>query len=275
MSLFCCPVCGAPLAREERRYLCPSGHSYDLASAGYVHLLPPNRMHSRQPGDDTQMVAARAAFLARGYYAPLRDALCAMLSDLTADLPKPAVLDSGCGEGYYTLGVWEALRRNREPALAGVDLSKPALRRAAKRVRGAEFAVASVYHLPVRDASLDAVMNVFSPLAAGEFARVLKPGGFYVYVVPGARHLWEMKRVLYERPYENETRREEYPGLTLRDVAPVRFEMDLACREDIRNLFRMTPYFWRTPGEGRQALERLDRLTERAEFDLHLFRRDG
>ena len=27
-SLFCCPVCGAPLEREERVYRCPGGHNH-------------------------------------------------------------------------------------------------------------------------------------------------------------------------------------------------------------------------------------------------------
>ena len=38
-SLFCCPVCGAPLEREERVYRCPGGHSYDIAKEGYTYLL--------------------------------------------------------------------------------------------------------------------------------------------------------------------------------------------------------------------------------------------
>ena len=75
-SLFCCPLCDAPVSRGEHSYTCPAGHSFDLAAAGYTHLLPANRKHSKNPGDDKAMVAARTAFLDAGYYAPLRDALC-------------------------------------------------------------------------------------------------------------------------------------------------------------------------------------------------------
>ena len=66
MSLFCCPLCAAPLTRGDHSYACPGGHSFDLAAAGYVHLLPANRKHSQNPGDDKAMVAARSAFLDRG-----------------------------------------------------------------------------------------------------------------------------------------------------------------------------------------------------------------
>ena len=125
MSLFRCPICSAPLIREETRYRCPAGHSFDLAAAGYTHLLPANRMHSKLPGDDGDMVAARSAFLSEGYYAPLREELCRQILSLTRTLPAPALLDSGCGEGYYTQGIYEALlQAGKAPRLAGIDISK-------------------------------------------------------------------------------------------------------------------------------------------------------
>ena len=89
MSLFCCPLCAAPLTRGDHSYACPGGHSFDLAATGYVHLLPANRKHSQNPGDDKAMVAARSAFLDRGYYAPLRDALCGLALRAAGDRPAP------------------------------------------------------------------------------------------------------------------------------------------------------------------------------------------
>ena len=196
-SLFRCPLCGSPLTREERGCICPARHSFDRAAAGYVHLLPPNRMHSKAPGDDREMVAARAAFRERGYYAPRRQALEELVLEASAHLEGPVLLDSGCGEGYYTAGMFRALERaGHRPRAAGIDISKYALRRAAKRLPEGEFAVASAYRLPLADASADLLTNVFSPLSAEEFARVLRPGGTFLYVVPSARHLWEMKQVL-------------------------------------------------------------------------------
>ena len=78
MSLFRCPICAAPLIREGRAYRCSNGHSYDIAREGYVHLLPPNKKHSKAPGDDKDMVAARVRFLGAGYYEPLRRTLEAL-----------------------------------------------------------------------------------------------------------------------------------------------------------------------------------------------------
>ena len=61
-SLFCCPICTASLIQDDGRYLCPGGHSFDIAKEGYVNLLPANRQHSKTPGDDKEMAAARTRF---------------------------------------------------------------------------------------------------------------------------------------------------------------------------------------------------------------------
>ena len=173
MSLFICPLCGGALERNEKSYICPLGHSYDVSAEGYVHLLPANKKHSKLPGDDKNMVRARSRFLSGGFYQPLQSVLSALVLELSSD--SPAILDSGCGEGYYTQGIFDALTRaGKAPLAAGIDISKEAVRLAAKRLKNAEFAVASAYHLPLADESVDFVINCFSPLCVSEFKRVIK-----------------------------------------------------------------------------------------------------
>lgn len=273
-SLFCCPLCSAPLERDGRRWFCANRHSFDRAAAGYVHLLPANRKHSKDPGDDKDMVAARSAFLDQGYYAPLRDTLCGAVLDYLDGCPNPVLADSGCGEGYYTAGLFHALTgAGAAPEIAGVDLSRFAMRRAAKRVPEAEFAVASAYRLPIANGRINVLTNIFSPLAIDEFARVLQPGGLFCYAVPSARHLWQMKEILYSKPYENPVKRESYPGFQWIGAREVRDTLDLKDSAAIMALFHMTPYAWKTPKEGISRLEQLDRLTCEMGFDLHLYRK--
>lgn len=273
-SLFCCPICAQGLDRQDSRYLCPQGHSFDRAAAGYVHLLPANKMHSKDPGDDKGMATARNRFLSGDYYAPLRDALAELA---LAYAPKGAdILDAGCGEGYYSAALYRALvQGGKAPKMAGVDLSKHALRRAAKREKAIEFAVASVYDLPVGDRQADLLVNCFSPLALEEFLRVLRPGGFYFYVVPGARHLWELKEVLYPSPYPNEEKLTPYQGLRYLEVKEVDGSIHLPDQQTISDLFQMTPYFWKTPKEGAQRLSQLTELDTTISFRIHVFRKEG
>ena len=251
MSLFVCPICGAALEREPGRYRCPAGHSYDVAREGYTHLLPANRKHSKMPGDDKGMAAARSVFLSKDYYA-------------------------GCGEGYYTSAVYRALRdAGKAPCMAGTDISKAILRRAAKREKDVEFAVASSYHLPVADRSIDLLLNCFSPLALEEFRRALRPGGTFLYVVPSEKHLWELKQVLYDHPYPNEVKETPYEGFAYAEIRHVENRIRVLGQEDIHALFQMTPYYWKTPKSGCQRLAALEELAVTISFDIHVFRREA
>ena len=156
-----------------------------------------------------------------------------------------------------------------------MDISKFALRRAARRLKEGEFAVASVYRLPLAPGSVDLLTNVFSPLCPEEFARVLRPGGRFLYVVPSPRHLWEMKQVLYDRPYENGVKREDYPGFRWLEAVPLRYSVHLDRGEDVMALFGMTPYAWKTPRAGVARLESLTELDTEIGFDVHVYERTG
>ena len=273
MSLFCCPVCGEPLTREEHVYRCPNRHSFDIAREGYTYLLPPNQKHSAAPGDDKGMAAARREFLSKGYYAPLLNTLCNEI--LARSGPEATILDAGCGEGYYTAGIYQALTAaGRRPRMAGTDISKAILRYAARREKGVEFAVASSFHLPLSDGAADVLLDCFSPLALEEFRRVVRPGGAFLYVVPAADHLWQLKEVLYDTPYPNPDETIPYEGFQLLEVVPVETMLHIENPEDLQALFQMTPYCWKTPKAGVERLRALSQLEVRAGFRIHVFRRD-
>ena len=184
------------------------------------------------------------------------------------------ILDAGCGEGYYTNRLAQFLGKEQPDfSITGVDISKFALRRAARRLKEGEFAVASVYRLPLAPRSVDLLTNVFSPLCPEEFARVLRPGGRFLYVVPSPRHLWEMKQVLYDRPYENGVKREDYPGFRWLEAVPLRYSVHLDRSEDVMALFGMTPYAWKTPRAGVARLKALTELDTEIGFDIHVYER--
>ena len=275
MSFFCCPLCGCPLAEGANNSLrCQNNHSFDTSKEGYTNLLPVGQKNSKLPGDDKGMVAARRAFLEKGWYASLREALCALAQEKTTGR-EPVVLDAGCGEGYYTAGVRDALlAAGKNPLVAGIDISKFSLQKAAKKYPGIQFAVASAYRLPATAESVDLLLNVFSPLALDEFRRVLRPGGTYLYVVPAAYHLWELKQVLYDHPYLNEEKETPYEGFVYEKIVPVTYTIHLPSQEDVHALFQMTPYYWKTGREGAARLEKLEELDCRVDFRIHVFRRE-
>ena len=110
-------------------------------------------------------------------------------------------------------------------------------------------------------------------LALEEFRRVLRPGGHFLYVVPGPDHLWELKQVLYDRPYPNEEKETPYEGFAYQSIVPVEGTITLPCQADIRALFQMTPYYWKTPKTGAKRLADLESLTTRISFRIHIFQK--
>lgn len=262
-KLLRCPVCQGELTGLEKEYACAAGHRFDRARQGYVNLLQSQRSSARNHGDDREMIAARCDFLEQGFYAPLRDLLKEKVYVYTEK--NGVIIDAGCGEGWYT----EPLREDF--SVVGFDISKEALKWAAKRKYFTHLAVASCYHLPLFDGSADGAINFFSPLADEEYARVLKQGGKLFRAVPGEHHLWQLKQAIYETALPNRPEREELTGLRLLERCPLQFEIRLQSQEQIQALFQMTPYYYRTSPKDREKLKDYQTLSTQAEFTLLIY----
>lgn len=260
-----CPVCGGPLLLAGRTLRCAKGHSHDLAKEGYAYLLPIQKKHAADPGDGKAMVRARREFLQSGFYAPFMRAL----ASLCAEYPHARMVDAGCGEGSYDRFLLDALDA---PALIGFDLSKEAVRLAARLVPQAAFCVGGSFCAPVRDGWADLLLNIFSPMAPAEFARVLRPGGVLIYAVPTARHLYGLKQVLYAAPYENEVRDTAYPGFAFLRTAEINDTITLTGSM-VQKLFAMTPYFWNTPADGAARLAACESLTTEIGFRFLVYQK--
>ena len=256
MSLIC-PVCASSLTADDKRLFCARGHSFDRARSGYWNLLMDPSSHGH--GDDKAMLRARREFLSGGWYRPLAGAVADTAARL---LPAGGSwTDAGCGEGYYTRAVLDAVA-DREARAYAFDVSKEAARMTASFLRGAcTVFVASCYRVPLASESQDLILSLFSPYARAEYARLLKPGGFLLRAVPEEDHLWELKKALYELPRKNEAEPAgPDPDFDEIESIPVRGVLELRSRAVIGALFEMTPYARKTSPADRQKLEGLEAL---------------
>ena len=181
--------------------------------------------------------------------------------------PDACVLDAGCGEGKYSCDVLDRLRRaGKEPVVIGVDISKDALIQAARRSKELRLAAASSAALPLPYGSIGLILNIFSPFMGGEFRRVLCPGGRLIRAYPLARHLWELKAAVYDRPYENPPAEPAVEGFRLLRTQTLRKTITLSSNEDVQALFLMTPYYYKTGAEDQQKLAAVPSLRVTTEF---------
>lgn len=167
-----------------------------------------------------------------------------------------------------------ALALGERARVFGFDISKCAVRAAAKRYREIAFAVGSSFGIPFADAAADLVVNVFAPIVPEELARVVKPGGHLILAVPGERHLYGLKEILYEHPYENPYKETEYPGFTFLQRTAVAREITITDLQTMLNLFAMTPYYWKTGVEGGEHLRQTQRLETHIEFHFLVYQRN-
>ena len=257
-----CPLCGEILNKTEHAYLCPNRHSFDIARQGYVNLLPVQQKRSLQPGDTKEQVLSRRAFLDGGFYVPIADALC----DLAKDCTGP-ILDIGCGEGYYSSRLQEALQTE----LVGLDISKEAVRFAAGRYKSAQWLCASAARLPVPDRSIGLVTSLFALTIPEEFRRVLRPDGAYIQVLAAEDHLMGLKSVIYpELKHKEKDSVPELPGFRLAQSRALRFDFTVEGAQ-VQNLLSMTPHVYRISREGAERLRRTQSLSDTASCVLNLY----
>jgi 23S rRNA (guanine745-N1)-methyltransferase len=192
VDLLRCPHCRREVQLQGPVLHCESGHAFDVARQGYVNLLP-----GRPPtgtGDTADMVQARASFLSRGHYAALADGVASAMSD-GPDAPRSAeaIAEVGAGTGYYLA---QALRP-RSGAGVALDVSSAAARRAARAHERIGSVVADAWtSLPLADGCLGGAVVAFAPRSGGELARVVRPGGRLVVLVPDGDHLSELRSTL-------------------------------------------------------------------------------
>lgn len=267
---FICPICKAPLDKSDKLYSCINHHSFDISAKGYVNLLLSQSTHGH--GDDKAMAVSRRDFLAAGYYNPLIDCVSQTVADSMSE--GGILLDAGCGECAYTLS---ALHKVREKGINatfyGIDISKEILSLTGKRCEGIERAVASVYDIPMNDASCDTVMSVFSPFAKDEFIRVLKPGGTLIRVFPLENHLYALKKAVYENAYRNEPEPYDIKGFSLCHSKEIKYVIHLNNNRDILNLFSMTPYYHKTSPKDIGKLSVINELDTEAEFAVAVYKK--
>ena len=206
-SAFACPICQANLTLVETSLKCSNRHSFDLAKFGYVNLTPQIKQSANYDKENFQN---RQEILEAGFY----QAILEGISDLLATKPSAkTVLDIGCGEGFYSRKLQES---HSDKTFYAFDISKDSVQIAAKSEPNwaVNWFVGDLARLPIKDASMDILLDIFSPANYGEFRRVLSKDGILIKVIPTENHLKEIRQMvqdqLTKKDYSNQDIKEHF-----------------------------------------------------------------
>jgi len=280
-TLYACPVCGQTLHRHGRTLRCSNQHSFDRHKKGYINLLLSQHKRSKQPGDNADMVQGRREFLRAGHYQPFANAITILAKQTLdhkaqhstlADIHTTSILDAGCGEGFYT----EQLEQAIEGSLVyGLDISKPAITAAANN-KTIEWSVASSHRLPFIDESFSMIVSIFSRVEPVAFLRALQAGGYVIYAGPGDRHLHNLRHILYDEVNEYSTDKHHHyfsEGFQLISEESLQVPIHLSNNKSIKQLVSMTPHAHRLSRSGRERLENTHQLNDVGDFKLYVYQK--
>ena len=206
-TAFACPICQDNLTLVENSLKCCNRHSFDLAKFGYVNLAPQIKQSANYDKENFQN---RQQILEAGFY----QAILEGISDLLAARPSAkTVLDIGCGEGFYSRKLQET---HSNKTFYAFDISKDSVQIAAKSEPNwaINWFVGDLARLPIKDASMDVLLDVFSPANYGEFRRVLSKDGILIKAIPTENHLKEIRQMvqdqLTKKDYSNQDIKEHF-----------------------------------------------------------------
>lgn len=191
-TAFACPICQENLTLVETSLKCCNRHSFDLAKFGYVNLAPQIKQSANYDKENFQN---RQQILEAGFYHAILEAV----SDLLANSEtSTTVLDIGCGEGFYSRKLQES---HSEKTFYAFDISKDSVQIAAKSEPNwaVNWFVGDLARLPIKDASMDILLDIFSPANYGEFRRVLSKDGILIKVIPTKNHLKEIRQKVQDQ----------------------------------------------------------------------------
>jgi len=291
LDILKCPVCGEGLERRDRCLVCESGHNFDVAKCGYVNMLPPGREKNSRTGDERDMVRARVDFLSRGYYSDISRRFAELLSDILPDRDSYVICDMGAGEGYHTCQIADNVhgKTGSDVLALGFDASKYAAECASKRSRSlgfmpksgigevhdsrcaAYFMPGNIFSLPLSDSSVDAAVSMFAPIAAEEAARILGSGGILAVVASGRDHLIEMRKIIYDDVHLSDAVTPIPEGFREILRHSLTYKVKIQSTEDIKSLFMMTPFYYKTSERGREALFSRDELEVTVDVNYSFF----
>lgn len=264
-----CPHCNQSLIKKGKIRSCTTWHSFDESKEWYINLLKTNS--SKIKGDESLMVIARHNFLETGLYSPLIKEIITIINNYSKT--PITLLDWWCGEWRYLRQILHERSSNLPSketpwtdTIIWIDIAKPAIKYASKNTPWT-YIVWSTMDIPIANHSIDVFLSIFSPYNEEEIQRVLKPWWQVIIVSPWPEHLYKFIEMIRDTPHKHiiKSIEEKYNTLSLKRKE-ITFPLTINNNNIIKDLFMMTPYYWKAPKEKQNRILWLEHFESEGHF---------
>ena len=249
-----CPICSSSftLGNNSKSMICSRGHNFDMAKQGYVNFCGGSM---GKLYEDKELFRARRNIYEAGFFRGVEEAVSGSLKELL-NKEGSVIAEAGCGEGSLLSFLQ---RENPGHSYIGLDISKSAVKMAAQQNGQISWLVADVCKIPLKDGSIDCLIDMLTPANYGEFQRILKPGGYIIKIIPNDGYLTELRQRLGKKAYEDK----EVDKFFSRHFALIcqkQIKYTFVCEPSVQeDIYVMTPMSGKADGNG--SRDKVDSVT--------------
>ncbi len=198
-GIIICPYCKEDLFIRENSLVCVKNHTFNISKKGSVVLYKTSKL-KKDKIYNTELFINRRNFINSGFYNEVHSKISEIINENKPNI----ILDMGSGEGTHDIKIIDNLK-DKNIKVIGLDLSKEGIDLSNDFIeKNYVGIVGDLNQLPIKNKTVDLIINFLSPSNESEMARVLKKEGIIIKVTPKAEYLYELRKSLKIKSYENE-----------------------------------------------------------------------
>lgn len=198
-DIVMCPYCKEDLFIRGNSLVCVNNHTFDISKKGSVVLYKTSKL-KKDKIYNIDLFINRRNFINAGFYNEVHY----KISEIINKYKPSIILDMGSGEGTHDIKIIDKLK-DKNIKIIGLDLSKEGIDLSNDFIEKSYIGiVGDLNQLPIKDNTVDLIINFLSPSNECEMARVLKKEGIIIKVTPKIKYLYELRKSLKIKDYENE-----------------------------------------------------------------------
>lgn len=260
LKKFRCPICFGDLVINNRSIVCKNNHLYDITKKGTVSLIDTS-YYKQSNIYNKNLFVHRREFIKNNYYKDIYNFVATWLNENVDKIEPKNILDIGCGEAIHSIRILELLDFNYN--YFGFDYSKDAINLASDyNSENRFFFVGDLTNIPIKNESIDIILDFLSPYNEKEINRLIKKGSIFIKITPGSEYLKEFRESENIGEYSNESLVENNIKANFTNYKKFNIKNVYSLKEnDMDNLRNMTPI------RNKTAKNNFDKIT----IDLNIY----